>query len=70
MQYFAYQHLRNDLQPVSKVFGDVAEWVVTVLPASAERAVALRKLLEAKDAAVRAALVEAVREEPVGREGV
>jgi hypothetical protein len=68
MQYFAYQHLRNDLQPVSKVFGDVAEWVVETLPRCEERSVALRKLLEAKDAAVRAALVEA--EEPVGREGV
>ena len=42
------------LQAVSKPFGDLAEQLVTTLPRNPERTVALRKLLEAKDAAVRA----------------
>jgi len=55
-QYFAYQHLPPHLQAVSKPFGEIAEMVVQTLPRNAERSVALRKLLEAKDAAVRALL--------------
>ena len=54
MQFFAYQHLPPALQAVSKPFGDMAEKIVTDLPRNPERTVALRKLLEAKDAAVRA----------------
>lgn len=54
MRYFAYAHLRPELQLVSKPFGELAAWVVATLPACAERTVALRKLLEAKDCAVRA----------------
>lgn len=56
MQFFAYTHLPAHLQEVSKVFADAADVVVTVLPRNPERTVALRKLLEAKDAAVRARL--------------
>ena len=54
MQFFAYQHLPPALQAVSKPFGDMAEKIVTDLPRNPERTVALRKILEAKDAAVRA----------------
>jgi hypothetical protein len=56
LQFFAYEHLRDDLQQVSKPFCDTANWMIRVLPRNPERTVALRKLLEAKDAAVRAAL--------------
>ncbi len=56
MQFFAYSHLPAHLQEISKPFGDLAEWIVTTLPSNAERTVALRKLLEAKDCAVRAVL--------------
>jgi hypothetical protein len=56
MQFFAYEHLREDLKAVSKPFGDMAYHLVDSLPRNAERSVALRKLLEAKDAAVRSAL--------------
>jgi len=56
LQFFAYAHLRPDLQRISKPFGDLADTLVSVLPRNPERTVALRKLLEAKDAAVRAAL--------------
>ncbi len=55
-QFFAYQHLPPHLQPVSKPFFDLAETIIETLPRNPERTVALRKLLEAKDAAVRAAI--------------
>lgn len=54
LQFFAYQHLPQHLQAVSKPFGDMASQIVEMLPRNPERTVALRKLLEAKDAAVRA----------------
>lgn len=56
MQYFAYAHLPERLQTVSRPFGELAEWIIRNLPRNPERTVALRKLLEGKDAAVRAAL--------------
>jgi hypothetical protein len=56
MQFFAYAHLPERLQTVSKPFGDMAATIVNTLPRNPERTVALRKLLESKDAAVRAAL--------------
>lgn len=54
LQFFAYAHLPPHLQAVSKPFGDLAHQIVDTLPRNPERTVALRKLLEAKDAAVRA----------------
>jgi hypothetical protein len=56
LQFFAYSHLPAHLQEVSKPFGDLAEQICATLPRNPERTVALRKLLEAKDAAVRAKL--------------
>jgi len=56
MQFFAYAHLPTHLREVSRLFADLAEAVISALPDNAERSVALRKLLEAKDAAVRARL--------------
>ena len=56
MQYFEYDHLPDHLQSISKPFCELAAWVYYDLPNNAEQSVALRKLLEAKDAAVRAAL--------------
>lgn len=64
MQFFAYSHLPPHLQAVSKPFGEMAEWIVATLPQNPERTVALRKLLEAKDAAVRANLAKTVRTPP------
>lgn len=67
LQFFAYEHLPPHLQAVSKPFCDLARQIVEPsevtgaappsqfpLPRNQERTVALRKLLEAKDAAVRA----------------
>lgn len=56
MRWFAYAHLPAHLQEISKPFGELANWMVETLPQNPERTVALRKLLEAKDAGVRAYL--------------
>ncbi len=55
MQFFAFAHLPVHLQAVSRPFGELAEKVMQ-LPPNSERTEALRKLLEAKDCAVRALL--------------
>lgn len=58
MQFFDYEHLPKDLQEVSKPFGDLARLVHDKLyPHNGEVMKALDKLLEAKDAAVRAQLL-------------
>lgn len=54
LQWFQYAHLPPHLQEASKPFCDLATKVATEWPRNAERTVTLRKLLEAKDAAVRA----------------
>lgn len=56
LQFFVYDHLPPHLQAVSKPFCELAERIVDTLPQNPERTVALRKLLEAKDCAVRALL--------------
>lgn len=55
-QFFAWSHLPPFLQEVSKSFAAMADHLVATLPRNPERTIALRKLLEAKDAAVRARL--------------
>jgi ferritin-like protein len=54
--YFDYEHLPAALATVSKPFHDLAHEIAETLPDNPEKTVALRKLLEAKDCAVRAAL--------------
>jgi hypothetical protein len=54
MQFFDYAHLPEHLRQVSMQFAMLATNIVETLPRNPERTVALRKLLEAKDAAVRA----------------
>lgn len=56
LQFFEYAHLPERLQSVSKPFGELAKQVNETLPDNPEKTVALRKLLEAKDCAVRALL--------------
>ena len=53
LQYFEFKHLPPDLQEISEKFHDLAMWLVNNTPRVPERTVALRKLLEGKDAAVR-----------------
>lgn len=57
LKLFAYEHLRADLLAVSRPFSDLAHLLVLSVPAGPERTVALRKLIEAKDAAVRAVAI-------------
>lgn len=59
LQFFAYTHLPQNLQNVSQPFCTLAMNIVAALPRNPERTVALRKLLEAKDCAVRALLFKA-----------
>lgn len=56
IQYFDYEHLPPRLQVVSKAVYDLAHLMEDTLPDSAEKSAGMRKLLEAKDAFVRAAL--------------
>lgn len=54
IKWFEYKHLPSHLQEVSMPFATLASDIVTHIEPGPERTVALRKLLEAKDAAVRA----------------
>jgi hypothetical protein len=54
IQFFEHAHLPPHLASISKLFAEIAEFITLNLPRNPERTVALRKLLEAKDAAVRA----------------
>ena len=56
LQFFEYGHLPPNLSAVSRPFREMAVTIIDSLPNNPERSVALRKLLEAKDAAVRAKL--------------
>jgi len=56
LRFFKYEHLSQHLQLVSKQYSDLAYNMAVQLPHCAETTVALRKLLESKDAAVRSKL--------------
>ena len=56
LRFFDYKHLPEFLHSVSAPFHDLAHQMADGLPECAETTVCLRKLLEAKDCAVRAAL--------------
>ncbi|MCK5609513.1 hypothetical protein KAR91_47000 [Candidatus Pacearchaeota archaeon] len=56
MKYFAYSHLPEKLQIVSRPFFDLANTICQMTPEGDQQTTALRKLLESKDCAVRAAL--------------
>src|SRR3990167_8317129 len=59
-QFFTWAHLPPHLQEVSAPFGKLAAELIEKLPRNPERSVALRKLLEAKDAAVRAMIFKSL----------
>lgn len=56
LQFFKYEHLPQHLQSISKPFAELANHICDTLPDNPERTTALRKLLESKDCAVRAAI--------------
>lgn len=57
LQYFSYGHLPPSMWEIARPFAELANEVASRAE-NPETTVALRKLLEAKDAAVRAALCE------------
>ena len=69
LKFFGWQHLPEHLARVSRPFGILANTLEAILPRGAERAVALRKLLEGKDAAVRAALEQPSNEVAPAKSG-
>lgn len=56
--YFEHSHLPPNLQAVSRPLGELAERMAHELPPVTETTEGLRKLLEAKDCFVRAALTK------------
>lgn len=57
LEFFQYNHLpEGPLRSTSALFNTLAWKIAKTLPRNAETSTALRKLLEGKDAAVRAAL--------------
>lgn len=58
MKYFKYEHLPPLLREVSKPFCDLADMMDSTLQDGAEKSAGLRKLLEAKDCFVRAAITD------------
>lgn len=58
LQFFAFEHLPMHLQEISKPFSDLAHLMATTLPSNPEKSTCLRRILEAKDCAVRAKLAK------------
>jgi hypothetical protein len=56
LQFFATEHLREDLRPIVQPFADLANAMCNTLPRNPERTVMVRNLMLAKDNAVRAKL--------------
>lgn len=56
LKFFRFGHLKEPLQGHSAQFAMLALYILDKVPRSAERTVAFRKLLEGKDACVRAVL--------------
>lgn len=55
-KYFSYMHLPANAQSMGKMFKGVADVILMASEPNTERTMALRKLLEAKDCAIRATL--------------
>lgn len=56
LKFFGFEHLPEHLQKISKPFAMLVSQIVSIVPRNPERTVAIRKLLESKDCAVRAKL--------------
>jgi hypothetical protein len=56
LQWFVYDHLPAGGRPVAAQFNSFANWMLQTIPSGPEATEAMRKLLECRDCAVRAAL--------------
>jgi hypothetical protein len=54
MKWLSYEHLPEELQGCVKSYRKLGTTICQLIPAGPERTVALRKLVESKDCAVRA----------------
>lgn len=57
-RWFTFDHLRDDLRPPSHACAELAQTMIDTLPDGPELSAGLRKLLEAKDCFVRAAITK------------
>jgi len=55
-RFFTFDHLDGDLRPPSRACAELAQEMIDKIPDGPELTTGLRKLLEAKDCFVRAAL--------------
>ena len=59
LQFFTYEHLTHQsMREVSRQYTELALWTVENTTAGPEQTTALRKLLEAKDCAVRTVVAD------------
>lgn len=56
IEYFEFSHLPPHLQKISKPFSELANFMMIALNNDSESTTMMRKLLEAKDCAVRSAV--------------
>lgn len=64
LRYFEYEHLSFPAaREISKKFHDLAHELAELLPSGPETTAGLRKLLEAKDCAVRSVIYTTLEEE-------
>lgn len=54
LQFFEYSDLPADRQVISQPFAALAHQIASVLPRNPERTTAIRRILEARDCAIRA----------------
>lgn len=58
LQFFRVDHLPPNMQPMAAAFASMAVAMANVLPDNIEKQVCLRRLMEAKEGAVRALLFQ------------
>lgn len=56
MKWLSYEHLPPEVQEIVQTYHNVGMFICHTIPAGPERTVALRKLVESKDCAVRASI--------------
>ena len=67
MQYFTYAHLPAHLQEISQPLAELVTAMLLKLPMNIETEAFVRKMLEAKDCAVRAKLYKGEAEQTTGQ---
>jgi len=58
LEHFGSSHLADPLKGIVERFGDLADWLASEIESHPQLAIGLQKLIEAKDAVVRAKVAE------------